>query len=303
MKSAVVLQPRVRQDIQTRTDKILRELGDPEPPLKLDDVRELLRLDRDYFTGDTDGLLQAVVSKLKRGGKQILERPMLLFDAIRKFDLRALYLPDRRHILIDDSTPKPKHRWLEAHEIGHDLLPWHHDMLLGDDNLTPTPSTHDKMEAEANYAAGCLLFVGDRFREECLQSRASIANAQLLQKRYGNTMTTTLWRMIEYAGETHPIVGAIGQHPGDPSEGPSFRHLILSLAFHQQFSAPEPDALMAAIRSYCRLNGRGPLGRGELVLRDRTSHRHAFDFETFWNGYDSLTLGIHRCELALVNSR
>jgi hypothetical protein len=115
MKSAVVLQPRVRQDIQIRTDKILRELGNPEPPLNLDNVRELLRLDRGYFTGDTDGLLQAVVSKLKRGGKQIIERPMLLFDAIRKFDLRARYLPDRKHILIDDSIPQPKHRWLEAH--------------------------------------------------------------------------------------------------------------------------------------------------------------------------------------------
>src|SRR5450631_1283213 len=31
MKSAIVLQPRVRQDIQARTDKILRELGNPEP--------------------------------------------------------------------------------------------------------------------------------------------------------------------------------------------------------------------------------------------------------------------------------
>ena len=103
MKNAVVLQRRVRQDIQTRTDKILCELGNPEPPLKLDDVRELLRLDRGYFTGDTDGLLQAVVSKLRRGGKQIIQRPMLLLDAIRKFDLRALYLPDRKHILIDDS--------------------------------------------------------------------------------------------------------------------------------------------------------------------------------------------------------
>src|SRR5476651_1497470 len=133
MKSAIVLQPRVRQDIQARTDKILRELGNPEPPLNLDDVRALLQLDRDYFTGDSDGLLQATVSKLKRGGLQILQRPMLLIDAVKKFDLRALYLPDRRRIMIDDSIPKPKHRWLEAHVIGHDLLPWHHDMLLGDD--------------------------------------------------------------------------------------------------------------------------------------------------------------------------
>ena len=28
---------------------------------------------------------------------------MLLFEAVKKFDLRALYLPDRRRIMIDDS--------------------------------------------------------------------------------------------------------------------------------------------------------------------------------------------------------
>jgi hypothetical protein len=300
MKPAVILKIRVRQDIQARTDKVLRELGYPEPPLQLDDVRELLRLDRNYFSGDSDGLLQAMVSKLKRGGIQILERPMLLFDAVKKFDLRALYLPDRRRILIDDSVPKPKHRWLEAHEIGHDLLPWHHDMLLGDDRLTPTPSTHDKMEAEANYAAGSLIFFGDKFREECRQCRPSVASAKVLQKRYGNTITTTLWRMIEYAGEDHPILGAIGQHPGDPSEGPGFEHIIPSFAFDQRFDVPNVDNLMVSIRKYCRLNGAGHLGHGEIVIPDRSTRRHVFDFETFYNGYNALTIGVHRCELAVV---
>ena len=33
MKSAIVLQSWVRQDVQTRPDKILCELGNPEPPV------------------------------------------------------------------------------------------------------------------------------------------------------------------------------------------------------------------------------------------------------------------------------
>jgi hypothetical protein len=36
------------------------------------------------------------------------------------------------------------------------------------------------------------------------------------------------------------------------------------------------------------------------VLHDRSNHRHAFDFETFYNGYDALTIGVHRCELTVV---
>ena len=300
MKPAAILKQRVRQDIQARTDKVLRELGNPEPPLRLEDVRELLRLDYGYFTSETDGLFQSLVSKIKRGGIQILNRPTLLLDAVKKFDLRALYLPDHKRILIDDAIPKPKHRWLEAHEIGHDLLPWHHDMMLGDDDVTPTASTHDKMEAEANYAAGSLLFLGDKFREECRQTRASMASAQVLQKRYGNTITTTLWRMIEYAGEEQPIIGAVGLHPGAQDGGPCFRHLIPSVAFDQKFAVPDPDELIVSIRNYCRLSGRGHLGHGEIVMSDRSSRRHVFDFETFYNGYDALTIGVHRRELAVV---
>jgi len=35
-------------------------------------------------------------------------------------------------------------------------------------------------------------------------------------------------------------------------------------------------------------------------MSDRSSRRHVFDFETFYNGYDALTIGVHRCELAVV---
>ena len=74
MKQAAILRERLRRDIQARTDKVLRELGYPEPPLRLEDVRELLHLDRDYFSSSRDGLLHSVASKLKRGGIQLLLR-------------------------------------------------------------------------------------------------------------------------------------------------------------------------------------------------------------------------------------
>jgi Zn-dependent peptidase ImmA (M78 family) len=300
MRQAAILRERLRRDIQARTDKVLRELGNPEPPLRLEDVRELLHLDRDYFSSNRDGLLQSVASKLKRGGIQLIKRPTLLIDAIKKFDLRALYLPDRKRILIDDAIPTPKHRWLEAHEIGHDLLPWHHEMMLGDDDISPTAGTHDKIEAEANYAAGSLLFLGQTFRDECRQVRPTIANVQILQKRYGNTMTTTLWRMVEYAGEDRPIIAAIGCHPNDESQTQKFRHLIPSLAFETRFPPPNLDVFIEFIRDYCQWRKRGPLGNGEVLMVDRVGTRHAFDFETFYNGYDALTLGVWRSEVAIT---
>lgn len=297
---ATILKARVRQDIQAKVDRVLRELGYPEPPLRLEDVRELLRLDRSYFTAESDGLLKSTFSKLKRAGKQLLMRPMLLADAIKKFDLRALYLPDGRRILIDESVPKPKHRWLEAHEIGHDLLPWHHEMLLGDDEVTPTAATHDKMEAEANFAAGSLLFLNEKFAQECRDLPATIASAQDLKKRYGNTFTTTLWRMIEHAGEDCPIIGLVGQHPRDfDNDKPNFRHVVPSVAFDKAFDIPSVDTFTHELRAYC-WGKRGPLGHGEVVIVAKDGKRHAFQFETFYNGYDALTLGVHAKEVATV---
>ena len=295
---AIILRPRLCKEIENLTEKLLRELGAPEPPVNLDDIRELLQLDRSYFSNERDDLLASVASKLKRGGKQLLRRPTLLFDAIRKIELRALYLPDHKRILIDESIPKPKHRWLEAHEIGHDLLPWHREMMLGDDDVTPTVSTHSKMEAEANYAAGALLFMGNRFRQECLQVDPTIANVQKLRVRYGNTITTTLWRLIEYAGDERPLFGIIGAHPQDMTGKSLFRHFIPSRAYNERFRWPEKDKLVDTIRSYCVGRYHGPLGSGEMEIGDILGRRHVFQIETFFNGHDALTMG---CYLREVN--
>lgn len=303
MKIAPCLRPRIQRDIETKADKVLRELGFPEPPLDLAIVRELLKLDLAYFSTEQDGLFRLTVSRLKRGTKQILERPGLLGEAIAKFDLRALYLPDERRVMIDDSTPKPKHRWLEAHEIGHDLLPWHREMMLGDDESTVSVTAHAKIEAEANYAAGALLFMGDRFREQCRSiDQPGFTELQILKKQFGNTMTTTLWRMVEYCGEDRPAVGLIGRHPGEQRSisTPMFRHLILSQAFRDRFPDPDVRALAGEISGYCGWRKKGPLGKGEVVLSDCDGRRHLFRFESFFNGHDALTMGFWLREVPIA---
>jgi hypothetical protein len=76
----------------------------------------------------------------------------------------------------------------------------------------------------------------------------------------------------------------------------AFRHLIPSTAFENRFEIPTAGQLVVAIRSYCHRGNRGPLGIGEIEIADRNGTRHLFDFETFFNTYDALTLGVHRCE-------
>jgi hypothetical protein len=98
-------------EIDRQVTKVLRGLGNPEPPLNLDDVRELLKLDRHYYSKTSDGILRETVSRLKVAGKQILRRPALLLDAILKSELKALYVPDGKIILLDETVPDIKQRW------------------------------------------------------------------------------------------------------------------------------------------------------------------------------------------------
>lgn len=285
---STIIREKTRNDIDRRVERVLRGLGYPEPPLSLEVVRELLNLDLMYYTSDDPGILREAVSRIIVGGKQILKRPGLLIEAIQKFDLKALYIPDQRRILIDDIQPVLKHRWNEAHEIGHSLLPWHEGTMLGDDQLTLLPSCHQQIEAEANYAAGRLLFLQEQFEQQATDYNPSIESVKSLKPIFGNTYTTTFWRCIETWGVQVPIVGLI---TNQPSNG-SCEHLIPSEAFSAQFSRITERELVDIVDDYCELRRGGPLGETDAVLCDDNGEEHIFYFESFSFYHQILTLGI-----------
>src|SRR5207237_7269082 len=60
MKNLIIL-PHIRGKIEARVDRVLRDLDNPVPPLRLEDVRELLKLDLAYYTGEKDGFLAETI--------------------------------------------------------------------------------------------------------------------------------------------------------------------------------------------------------------------------------------------------
>jgi hypothetical protein len=298
----IILRDVTAQDIDAQVTKVLRGLGNPEPPLRLEEVRELLRLDRHYYSSTDDGVLREVVSRLMVAGKQVMARPSFLAEAIKKLDLKALFLPDRKRILIDQSLPEPKQRWSEAHEVGHSIVPWHEDTMLGDNRYTLTPACHAQVEAEANYAAGQMLFFQERFTTEARSLSVGISSVLKLRERYGNTIATTLWKYIEQTTECW--VGSISFHPHrlpkefNPSE--PLRYFIGSRSFREQFSNVGADRVFNEMQRYCQNRRGGPLGEAEIFLEDVRGDLHVFHFQTFYTTYDALTLGVYRHSHALV---
>jgi len=78
------LEARTARDIDAQITKILRGLGNPTGPIELADVRALLQLDRQYYSSTNDGLLRELISKAKVAGKQVIARPTLILDIVRK---------------------------------------------------------------------------------------------------------------------------------------------------------------------------------------------------------------------------
>ena len=292
-----IIAGKTANDIDRRVERVLRGLGYPDPPLCLENVRELLQLDREFYTADNPSVVKEVISRMRVAGIQVYRRPTLLIDAIKKSSLKALYLPDRKRILLDDKLPKLKHRWNEAHEIGHSIIPWHQEVMLGDNKLTLSQDCQEHVEAEANFAAGRLLFLHDRFSDEAQSLKPSIATIQELKETFGNTISTTLYRFVESVGDNLPIVGMITGHPHPSRRSSDFdplhpcRHFIRSPAFERQFGTITEARLFAAVAGYCGAQRGGPLGEDEVVLADDNGDRHRFYFETFFNRYDALTLG------------
>ena len=286
------LSNKTAEDIDLRVERVLRELGNPEPPLALQDVRELLKLDRAFYTANDPSIVREVIHRIRVGAIQVYLRPTLLIDAIQESSLKALYLPDRKRILLDGSLPEKKHRWNEAHEIGHSLIPWHEDMMLGDNTYTLSQDCYEQVEAEANFAAGRLLFLREQFTDEARSLDPSIKAVQQLHRIFGNTLSTTLYRLVECVGATRPIVGLITDHPHILRNASSpCRYFIQSPAFARHFGKTSEADLFRDVANYCGSQDGGPLGEDELVLTDDNGAQHYFFFETFFNRYDALTLG------------
>lgn len=283
------------RDIDRIISKVLNDLGNPEPPLNLEEVRYLLKLDMQFYSSTDDGVLREFVHKLTIAGKQLIDRPSLLIDVIKKWNLQALFLPDRRRILIDASLPEVKWRWSEGHEINHSLIPWHRTLMLGDDKTTLTPACHEQLEAEANYGTGRLLFLRDQFDVMARSTDPCFESVRGLKTTFGNTLTNTLWRYVEQS--TQILFGVVCVHPRYPPKGfdstDPCKYYIRSRLFADRFSGVTELEVFNIIQSYCSWKKNGPLGVGEAILSDINGIEHRFRLESFSNTYEVLTLAVH----------
>lgn len=288
------LSPSTAKDIDQRVGRVLAGLGKIDLPLDPKRVLAHLGIERGWFDStDFERMRwQEWERQLLAGGRAVAKSPMLFRDVVAECQLKAVYLPDQRRILIDSGLALVKQRWAEAHEIIHSLLPWHGVYVHGDNRLSLAPSCHAQLEAEANYGASQLLFLQDRFLREWDLGRLTFSLVKSVAAAYGNSITSTMWKLVEASQNT--IVGLIANHPTKldlncPASQQS-RYLLRSRRFERTF----PTATKSDL--YCQISGAiaslepGVSVCGELALRDSNGHTQMFETESFYNSYEVLTL-------------
>ncbi len=286
-----------RRKIQEQVRRIIRDLGDPEPPLQLGEVRRLLALDLQYYKSSEPGHVTELAHRFKLlARKTIPDLGKHLYAALAKSRLLAFWVPDESRIMLDTDVPERKHRWIEAHEITHSFTPWHKQFLLGDNVHTLDPACHAVLEAEANYGAGRLLFLDDRFSGEARDLELTFVSIKSLSKRYGNSILSTFWRTVEDRDPSEPVFGMVSAHPRYPEigkhNGPHpWRYFVRSAAFRTQFSGVTPQNAFELIAKHTTGRRTGPIFTAEDVLKDVLGNEWEFRLESFSTKHSMLTLG------------
>jgi hypothetical protein len=97
-----------------------------------------------------------------------------------------------RVALVDLSQCKPRVRLTKAHEIGHQIIPWHQAAFQLDDEERLLGKTRDQLEREAYLAGGHLLFQGEHFWRRALDYQVTIGTPIVLAPEYGASLHATI---------------------------------------------------------------------------------------------------------------
>lgn len=278
----LLIKATVAGKIERQMDRLHKDLGYPAPPIDLDNVRELLKIHKHFYTLDNPCLRDRVVHSMILAGQRIMRQPTRIWDAIRNLDIRALWLPDEKSIFINESLPDKKQRWAESHEIGHSVLPWHEECLYGDPQNSLSLACKEKIEAEANYAAGQILFPAKFFRDTLPPERSITLDyiQKTLAKEFGNSITSTLWRTVETLDT--PCFGFICENPyKDYSEEKDKhpRHFFRSRTFSEYFSTLSEQMIWKYLSQNSR-NAKWNVLDEDVSIKDSNGNSHMFHIET-----------------------
>lgn len=222
-------------------------------PTPLDQVTEVSRL---VIAGEIT-LSPEVKRKLRERFGSLVDRALELILGSVQFDSREVYLqPGLYHL---------KRRFVHAHEIGHEILPWHRELYASlDDKTRIRADVSDHYERQANQAAIEILSQGDRLRREADDSALSFDLVGQLGNRFEISVQATSRYLVEETRQTCAIAIA---YRGSATGTLMPPHIYCSRSFEERFRWRAHGGPISLITQKLKLARRGqPLE--PITLRD-----------------------------------
>jgi transcriptional regulator with XRE-family HTH domain len=192
-----------------------------EVPTPLDQVMEVSRL---VAAGEIR-LEPELKRKLRQRFGDLVDRALDLLLGSVRFDSREVYLKPGMYAL--------KRRFVQAHEISHEMLPWHRDLYAFlDDKTRIRGDINDRYERQANQAAIEILAQGDQLRREADDSPLSFDLIEALGNRFEISTQATTRRVVEETKQTCALAIA---YRGPVTGKLMPPHLYCSRTFEERF--------------------------------------------------------------------
>jgi hypothetical protein len=199
------------------------------------------------------------------------------------------YLFREETAFVDLSQPVGRARFIEAHELGHRIVPWHEGAFV-DDEQSLFRATEEMLELEANLAAAHLIFQGRPFFERTLDYPLSLRTPLLLADEFNASLHATIRYYVEHHVEPLAVL-VCGKYPRQDGSVPIFLG-VESPRFKERFG-PIVDRFPSRSLPLDDTRPLGPLlvearlavepPQLEVVLRDLNGARRRFLAESFFN--------------------
>ena len=198
--------------------------------------------------------------------------------------LGALWFEERA-LFVERTQSRARRRFTEAHEIGHLLCPWHRAAVRLDTAGELFGALGVGIEAEANLAAGELIFQGGRFTAEAAAGERSLRTPLALADAYGASGHAAAHHYVERHADAMALLIA-GRWPDAGGRLPVWRS-VESRAFAASVgplagrlphvpatgAAPLAEAVEAARRSSVPVPGALTVG-GRTLRAEVVNNRH-----------------------------
>lgn len=265
-------------------------------PTPMDD---LLRAAKIAQETDPDGVVQRFLKSLNEQGRAFFQFSLQKIRGIADLRERAVYVP---------TDTIPRKRFADGHELGHQLIPWHHVAQKGgsrfyhDTEYTLSPNVRELFDIEANLFSSEVIFQGRDFTRHARDYKPSFDAVFMLADTYAASRQATLRRYVQ---EQDEILAAVSYLPSKyqiSADGASTLRapiLLGSPRFIQKYSDIQLPLELDATHPWAQVRRLGQMSDGPIDLFSGGSSVR-FWWQAWWNSYALLILLRRQPALSMV---